>query len=203
MAVDGNHASQWARRFVAGDAEVVEEFWQEYGDRLQRLADQHLTTRLQHRVGPDDVVQSACRTFFRRARRGDFELADREGLWRLLCAITVTKVRQQVRFHLRQKRTPQAEVPEDGSGNSSSTGPRDVVDPQSPPDEAVALADQLRQVMDALEAEEQQVVQLRLAECSVPEVAQQMQCSERTVRRMQNRVRSRLAGMLEDSCYHA
>jgi len=54
--------------------------------------------------GPEDLVQSACRTFLRRAQIGQFRLADSEELWRLLCAITLTKVREQTRFHMRQKR---------------------------------------------------------------------------------------------------
>jgi hypothetical protein len=49
-------------------------------------------------------VQSACFTFLRRVRGGEFQLEDSEGLWRLLCAITLAKVHKQTRFHLRQKR---------------------------------------------------------------------------------------------------
>src|SRR5438128_353918 len=72
----------------AGDNQVVREFCAQYGDMLHRVAAKHLPRGLRRRVGPEDVVQSACRTFLRRARVGEFQLDDSDGLWRLLCAIT-------------------------------------------------------------------------------------------------------------------
>ena len=103
------HWQEWVRALVAGDEQVAGEFWGQYGGRLQGLAEEYLTTRLQRRVSPDDVVQSVCRTFLMRARAGRFVLEDPDSLWRLLCAITLTKIRQQARFHGRQKRTAQRE----------------------------------------------------------------------------------------------
>jgi len=96
---DDPMSREWIAKLVQGDPQVTAEFWELYGDRLVRVAERHLGARLQRREGPDDVVQSVCRTFWRRAQKGMFELADSDSLWRLLCAITVTKVRQKARFH--------------------------------------------------------------------------------------------------------
>src|SRR5258708_3491121 len=87
-----------------GDRQVVQDFWDQYGGLLHKVADKHLADGMRRRVGPEDVVQSACRTFLRRAKCGEFQLEDSDGLWRLLCAITLTKIREQTRFHLRQRR---------------------------------------------------------------------------------------------------
>src|SRR5262245_2952383 len=98
---------QWQRLIQGlrdGDPDVVREFCAQYGQRLQRLAEKHLPPGLRRRLGPEDVVQSACRTFLRRAQEGKFRLGEVENLWALLCAITLTKVREQARYHLRQKR---------------------------------------------------------------------------------------------------
>jgi len=176
-----------------GDARVVQEFWEHYGGLLQGLAEKHLPGGLRRRVGPEDVAQSACRTFLRRARAGEFQLADSEGLWRLLCAITLTKVREQCRFHLRQKRGLGQEVyPGFVSGESggASLGP---ADPGPSPAEAAEFTDQFQRLITSLDDEERQVVDLKLQECTNDEVAQRLGCSERTVRRILKRVQARLA----------
>ena len=88
----------------SGDGQVMREFCEQYGDLLHRVAEKHLAASVRRRVGPEDVVQSACRTFLRRARGGEFQFPGSEGLRRLLCAFTLTKVREHSRFHLRKKR---------------------------------------------------------------------------------------------------
>src|SRR5436305_1791131 len=125
----------WIQRFRAGDPEVVRQFWDQYGPLLHRVAAKHLEGRLRRRVGPEDVVQSACRTFFRRAQGGQFELDDSEGLWRLLCAITLTKIREQARYHMRQKRGLDQEQPLAAGDGLDSTSGFDVAAPGPAPDE--------------------------------------------------------------------
>ena len=62
----------WMVRLVEADTDAEQQFWNLYGDRLQRLASQHLSSGLRRRVGAEDVVQSACRTFLRRVQEGQF-----------------------------------------------------------------------------------------------------------------------------------
>ena len=87
MTDSDSHWQSWVRQLAEGDEQVVGEFWKEYGKRLQALASGYLTSRLQRREGPEDVVQSVCRTFLRRSRAGEFHLADRDALWGLLCGV--------------------------------------------------------------------------------------------------------------------
>src|SRR5688500_13700883 len=119
---DDEHWQSWVARFRAGDSLVLGEFWKEYGPMLHQIAAKQLGERLKRRIGPEDVVQSACRTFFRRVQGGQLQLEDSESLWRLLCAITLTKIREQARFHGRQKRGMNQEVhaaPSAGDSNAS------------------------------------------------------------------------------------
>lgn len=179
----------------AGGEDAAREFCERFGPALHRIADGRLPEVLRRRVGPEDVVQSACRTFLRRARGGEFHLADGEALWRLLCAITLTKVREQARFHLRRKRALGREVPSlpadpDGSGVGYQPAA-----PDPDPAEAAAFAEQFEQLMHSLDPEERQVVDLKLQEYTAGQVADRMGCSERTVRRILERVRRRLAGV--------
>ena len=160
---------------------------------LHRLAENHLPRGLQRRLGPEDVVQSVCRTFLRRAGGGEFQLQDSEGLWRLLCAITLTKVREQARFHRRKKRGLDQEVrpvPDAGGGSAVDFMP---ADPSPSPAEAAEFADQFQQLLASLDEEERQLLDLKLQDYTNEKAAEVMGCSERTVRRILKRVQSSLA----------
>ena len=176
-----------------GDQAVIREFCHKYGQSLERLAERNLTSGIRRRVGADDVVQSACRTFFRRAQVGEFELPDAEGLWGLLCAITLTKVREQTRFHLRDKRGLQRETHAAADAGESEQPFFNLAAAEPTPDEAAEFADQFSQLVAGLDEEERQLVDLKLQQCTNDEIAQRMGCSERTVRRILKRVQAALS----------
>jgi RNA polymerase sigma-70 factor (ECF subfamily) len=182
----------WLQGLRAGNAQIVQEFCERYGTLLQQLADKHLAEGLRRRVGAEDIVQSAYRTFLRRVQAGEFLLADNEDLWRLLVAITLTKVRQQVRFHQRPKRRFSQDVPLTSLSPERDEGCFDAVDPEPTPAEAAEFADQFQQIMESFDDEERQFVLLKLDQCTDIEVAQRLGCSERTVRRIHKRVQARL-----------
>jgi RNA polymerase sigma factor (sigma-70 family) len=176
----------------AGDEVVVRTFYEQYGRILHRIAGRRLASGLRRRVDASDIVQSVFRTFFRRAHEGQFSLPDNQKLWNLLCAITLTKVRQTARFHLRQKRGLNREVHSDARDNSGEVRPFEAVDPGLSPASAVEFTDQFQQLLESLDPEEQQVVDLKLQDCTNEEAAATMGVSERTVRRIISRLRDRL-----------
>src|SRR5213596_1087807 len=136
MAEDQDRWQQLIQGLRTGERQATQDFWDQYGGLLQQVAEKHLAGGLRRRVGPEDVVQSACRTFLRRAKGGEFQLDDSNGLWRVLCAITLTKVREQARFHLRQKRgLDQEQALRAGPVDSSVSF--DPADPKPTPAEAV------------------------------------------------------------------
>jgi RNA polymerase sigma factor (sigma-70 family) len=200
-----DHADQreqsWVRKLVEGDERVVAEFWDLYGARLQRLADKHLAARLQRRLGPEDIVQSACRTFLRRAQRGEFHLSDVESLWRLISAITLTKVRQKARYHSRDKRAIDREAHRNAATDSQPGLEQYLPTGEPSPEEAAEFADQLEHLLSEMDEEEKQLVQLKLQSHTNLEIADHMGCSERTVRRILSRVKSRLRKALEESYF--
>ena len=197
MSTEEEYWGHLIRGLRDGDRTVVQDFCQRYGASLERLAAKHLPAALRRRVGPEDVVQSACRTFLRRTRGGEFQLADSEDLWRLLCAITLTKVREQARFHLRQKRGLDKEVALEAPSQDSLVTAFQPVARGPTPAEAAEFADQFEKIISALDEEERQVVDLKLQEYTTQEMAQRMGCSERTVRRILKRVQTQLAGAFE------
>ncbi len=185
------------RGFRDGDPDAVRVFWDRYGPLLHRVADSHMADRLKARVGPEDVVQSACRTFFRRAKAGQLQLDDSEGLWRLLCAITLNKVRKQARYHRQQRRSLDREVPAASSEDSTSGGVP-VADHRPAPDEAVAFADEFEQLLDGLNAEERAIVDLKLQDLTHEQAAERLGVSERTVRRVIQRLRAKFGRDLDE-----
>ncbi|HEY8668624.1 MAG TPA: sigma-70 family RNA polymerase sigma factor [Tepidisphaeraceae bacterium] len=190
---------QWLRMIGglrAGDEAAVREFCQTYAAALHRLADRHLPQGLRRRLGAEDVVQSAYRTFFRRVKGGELQFGEGQDLWRLLCAITLTKVHEQARFHLRKKRGLNREV--HAADDSSAGGEMHAAPDTSPsPAQAAEFQDQFERLLQGLSAEERKIVELRLADCDNLEVAERLGCSERTVRRMMKKLQEKLTKSLE------
>ena len=190
---------RWAARLSAGDEEVVAQFWRRYGRRLEALAARHMTNPLIRREGPDDVVQSVCRTFFRRAMSGQFDLSEQECLWRLLCAITLTKVREKERFHRRQKRHMNWEQEEATDRDDAHAVIDDLVASDPTPEEAAMFAEELERLLAGFDKDKQAVVELKLQQFTNAEIAERLGCSVHTVRRILKHVQKRLQTILRDS----
>jgi RNA polymerase sigma factor (sigma-70 family) len=174
---------------------AVEQFFSDYAAALESLAAKHLSSPIRRRVGPEDIVQSACRTFFRRAKEGQFQLEDSDSLWRLLTVITMAKVREQTRFHLRQRRSLKGEAHLDSSvdGRPAHTPASDEL----PPEAAAEFSEQFQLLIRSLDSEEQQVVDLKLQQFTNDEVAERLGCSERTVRRLVKKIQAQLTDLFE------
>lgn len=173
----------------AGEDRAVRQFCDRYGAALERLAQRNMASGLQVRVGSEDVVQSVYRTFFRRAADGQFRIDGSKDLWRLLCAITLTKVREKARYHLRQRRGFQHEVALSDEGGLAAGAPA--------PDEQAAFVQLFEQTLAELDEEERRIVDLRLQDRTHGEIADALQCSERTVRRILARMKHRFAAFAD------
>lgn len=198
MSSPEDASTAWIRELVTGNEVIVGEFWQQYGGNLQRLAASRMTPALQRRVGPEDIVQSVCRTFFRRSAEGQFELHGTASLWRLLCAITLTKVRHHARFHYQEKRRIDRER-DLSAGRGDDRAAFEPASAGPTPAEVAEFADEMQRMFDALDEEERQFVQLRIEGLTQVEIADQLGCSERTVRRLLGRVKDRWEELLDES----
>lgn len=183
-------SDDWFARLAKGEPDVVAEFWETFGEPLRRVADRQISRSLGQRVDADDIVQSACRTFFRRAGKGEFECADSGDLWRLMLTITLNKARAQARFHGRQRRGMKSEQPLDVTPTVAGRV-EDAI-------EKVDFADFMESVLARLDEESAAILERLLEGQSQGEIAAALHCSERTVRRMKNRIRDSLESMLHD-----
>jgi RNA polymerase sigma-70 factor (ECF subfamily) len=177
-------------RWREGDEEAAGELFQRYAQRLLALAQSRLAAWLARHVDAEDVVQSAYRSFFTGARAGRYALERSGDLWRLLVAITLHKLHHQVERHTAGKRAAVRACPL-GAGAALAIEEQ-VLAREPTPAEAAALADTLERVFRGLEPLQRRMVELRLQGCSLDEIAADVHRSERTVRRLLERIKERL-----------
>jgi RNA polymerase sigma-70 factor (ECF subfamily) len=169
---------------------VVEEF----ADLLVNLARERLQGRLARRVDPEDIVQSAFRSFFHRARRGDFEIADRNSLAKLLVTIVLNKVRRQADFHCAARRDVRRESI---AASTVGHGLRSVRSPAPDPQTEVMVSESMSAFFRSLPENERAVVHLRLEGRSTDDIAAATGRAPRSVRRILERARTQLESRLE------
>jgi RNA polymerase sigma-70 factor, ECF subfamily len=178
-------------RLRNGDERAASEVVDLYADRLVRLASRRISQRLASRIGAEDIVQSVFRTFFHRARQGEFELHDREDMTRLLARITLRKTFRQVAHHLRDKRSVAREAVADDDSQKFLLG---LLAREPAPEEAVALLDEMETLLAGLKDDDRRIVELKLQGYTSLEIADQLGVSDRKVRRLMERLRSLAAG---------
>lgn len=185
-------------RLDEGDPEAARVFCERYAPMLQRVADKYLADGMRRRVGPESVCQSVCLSFLRRAQAGEFQLPDSESLWQLLCAITLTKVREKARYHRRQKRNIERERPLNSPMGRNTDGEDfDLADPHPTNVDAVEFQEEFEALLADLDDEERQLVEIKLQQNTNEEAATKMGCSERTVRRILKRIQSKVSRGLQ------
>ncbi len=165
-------------RLRAGDQDAAAAVVRRFGRRLAALARRRLAPAVRPRLDPEDVVQSAFRTFFRRQARGQFDLDGWDHLWGLLACITARKCARKAGQVLREQA--------DAAALAAS------LDRLPTPEEAACLADTIDYLLDGLSDRERQMVALRLHGWSSSEVGEQLGCTERKVQRLVEYLRGRL-----------
>jgi RNA polymerase sigma-70 factor (ECF subfamily) len=179
------------RRWQQGDQRAAAELFHRYAQDLILLAGRQLSARLAQRVAAEDVVQSVYCSFFVGARNGQFSLERSGDLWRLLVAITYHKVQHQLKRHTADKRSYKQEQPI--SGSDSVLGiPGPVLADKPLPEDAVALADELELIMRQLDPLHRRVFELRLQGYTLDQIAAEVRCCQRTVRRVLERIQQQL-----------
>jgi RNA polymerase sigma factor (sigma-70 family) len=183
--------SNLLERWRAGDQQAAGELFRRYADQLIALARSQLSAPMKQRVDPEDVVQSVYRSFFVDSRAGRYETQGGGDLWRLLVTITLHKLQRQVERHTAQKRAVRKEQSY-GSEDSLLGMQAELATQQPSPVEALALTDEVERIMLRLEPSQRRMLELRLQGFYLEEIAELLECSQRTVRRVLDRVKQEL-----------
>jgi len=167
--------------------------WERYFRDLLELARKNLDKRIRLRTDEEDVAQSMFKSFCLRQQRGEFDLAGRDELWRLLVTITLRKARNAAKAQRREKRDVAREQTLSGRDETGSAGwvleQMEAADPS--PLEAVVLNEALERRLHALADPELRRISLwRLQGQTNGEIAGRLDCTERSVERKLARIRS-------------
>ncbi len=174
-------------RFREGNEQSATELFRRFAARLESLVQSRLSKKLARRVDAEDVVLSAYRSFFVRARAGRFEVDEPGDLWRLLAQITLNKLYRSAEWNSAARRTQDRE-----QGNAADLGDQ-AIDATASHELAVMVADQLEHLMSQLTEATSHVLELRLQGHDVDEIAALVGRSPRTVRRQLEAIRSTFA----------
>ena len=178
-----------------GDQQAATDLFQRFANRLVGLARSRLDVDLRRKVDPEDIVQSVFGSFFRRHGAGEVDVQSWESLWSLLTVITVHKCGHQIRYYRAAKRDAALEqAPVQFTEDSAIHWEAVARDPS--PSQAAMLTEAVDELMRSLDERERQMLTLSLQGYRVEEISDQVGRSERTVRRVLQRIR----GQLENQC---
>jgi len=181
-------------RLRSGDEAAARQVFQRFVHRLVGLARDRLGRDLRRRVDPEEVVQSAYKSFFLRYGAGKLEVRDWGSLWSLLTVITLRKCVDRVDYHRAQGR----DIRREASARVEATGSEPwwaAVSREPTPEEAAVLAETVEQLLRGLEEDERPMLEMSLQGYTSKEIGERLGVSERTARRVRERVRKRLERM--------
>src|SRR5262245_41032675 len=186
-------------RLRSGEDEAAREVFARFAARLVGLARRNLDGRLAVKVDPEDVVQSAYKSFFVRQREGTLAVGNWDGLWGVLTMITLRKCADRAAHYRANKRDVMREV----SGAADDDGPglaaAAALDREPVPEEAAVLAETVEALFRAVDdPDERAILELSLQGYSAAEISESLGRAERSVRRLRERIRKRLERMRDE-----
>jgi RNA polymerase sigma factor (sigma-70 family) len=187
--VTDQSVSQWIVHLKEGHGEAVQLLWRRYALRLVELARRRLKDAPKRMADEEDIAQSVFHSLCRGAAAGRFEnIQNRDDLWWLLLAITKQKVTDHLRREMAQKRGAGRVQPESGlTGDADdSTGfALDRLIGEAPtPEFAVMLAEQHERLLRLLRDDRlRRIATSRIEGFTVPEIAEDLHVSTRSVER--------------------
>jgi RNA polymerase sigma-70 factor (ECF subfamily) len=189
MAKDRS-VDSFIRSLREGDPNVTKEIFDQYVDRLVAMARRRISLRFAGRIDPEDIVQSVFRTFFHRAKQGQFEFSEEDDVCRMLARITVHKTLRQVAHHQAAKRDAGRDA---GSGDDSQDLVVNMLSREPSPDEATQLLDQMEHFLNQLAPEDRRILELRMHGYSTLEISNKLDITDRKIRRRMEYVRDQAA----------
>jgi RNA polymerase sigma-70 factor (ECF subfamily) len=180
-------------RLRGGDPDAADEIFRRFACRLIGLAHQRLDARVRQKVDPEELVQSALKSFFWRYAEGHYQLHDWDSLWSLLTVITLRKCGYHVRRLRAERRDVRREVA--AGSDADGVGGWEAIAREPTPAEAALLAEAVEQLFRGLDEVDRGILERSLQGYKPDEVAQAVGVSRRTVYRLLERVKGRLERM--------
>ncbi|MEM7476152.1 MAG: sigma-70 family RNA polymerase sigma factor [Planctomycetota bacterium] len=158
------------------DNDEIGELLADYLPKLAKLSKYNLDQKFHAKFDPDDIAASVIRTVFRRIQEEKFQFEDDESLWKQLVTITLRRISNRIRDSRAKKR---------GGGQNSL--PLDelqlAVAKEPAPEHAEELVEVMGLLSKQLDEVGMKVIELRMANFTYAEIAEELNVSEKTVSR--------------------
>jgi RNA polymerase sigma factor (sigma-70 family) len=189
MSADGS-VTRWVTALKGGDVAAAQPIWERYHRRLVGLAREKLRGARRRAADEEDVVQSAFHSFFRGVAQGRFpQLGDRDNLWRLLVVITARKALDQLAAE-HAKRRGGGTPCEEPRIYTEEAAIEQVVGDEPTPEFAAQVAEQYHRLLDLLGDDAlRRVAVWKMEGLTNDEIAENLDCSRRTVARKLETIR--------------
>ena len=171
------------RMLRAGDPGAAGELYARYARRMRALVASRLRGPVAARLSPDDIVQSVFRTLFEGVAERAYTAPEGRELWGLLCVLALNKVRERVAYHQAARRDVRRTA-----GGVDALADGDA--------EARWLEVEVDDLLGRFRPGDREVLHLRMTGYEVSEIAGRTGRSLRTVERVLQRARARLAAEL-------
>jgi RNA polymerase sigma-70 factor (ECF subfamily) len=184
-------------RLHSQDDAAAQELFVRFAHQLIALAQRHIGAGLRHKVDPEDVVQSAYKSFFLRYGTGNVDVVNWNSLWGLLTLITVRKCAERAAYHRAECRDAAREVSlarDDDAARWLEPFGREPT-----PLEAAVLSETVEELLVGLDEDERPILELSLQGHTTREISERLGRAERTVRLLREGVRHRLERMQRES----
>lgn len=183
-------------RLRSGEDAASREVFHRYAGRLVAMASRQFSRQLAHRVDPEDVVQSAFKSFFGRHRDGAIRVGDWDGLWGLLALITLRKCVDRVKYLRARRRDVGREV---STPDGIEPPWRLALSREPRPEEAADLAEAVEHLYRAIGDDDRPILEMSLQGYSSAEIGVKTGRAIRSVQRLREQVRKRLERQAADA----
>jgi RNA polymerase sigma-70 factor, ECF subfamily len=188
---DGPSDRSLLRLYRHGSQEAARVLYQRYAHRLRALARLRKPADLEGRVDDDDIVQSVFGSFFRKVSHGTYDAPAGEELWNLFVVITLNKIHAKGVYHRAAKR--------DIHQTTGGLGIDQLADVLASDSQACnALRMSVEEALERLPEQHRLVIHLRMEDHEIVEIARLTGRSKRSVERILQDSRKRLAEWLDD-----
>jgi RNA polymerase sigma factor (sigma-70 family) len=180
---DASETIALVERYRQGDQEAARLLFERYVRGLLDIIGAKLHPGLLRRFGPEDVAQSVFQSLFCAVNENRVTLERSGDLWAWLLQITFNKLSSRLAHHHAKKRSIAREVKRLTTADSGDQAAVFLWSREPSAEELVALADELDFLFGPSGSPLRRVVDLRLQDFTLHEIAEQLGVSHTTVDR--------------------
>lgn len=179
------------QRLREGSEDAATQLYLRYAQRLSALTRAQCSAELGRQVDVEDLVQSIFGSFFRGASQGYYDVPAGEELWKLFLVIALNKIRAKGNYHRAAKRDVRMTIQGETALDQATTGGERE-------ENLTILRLTVEEALERLPPQYKEIVTLRIEGFEIGEIAEQTGRSHRTVERILQQARQRLADVLKE-----